>query len=171
MFNYLLGSIRGKKLAKLTAKLCGDIVNHFIISGLNIKLPDTAFIFKESYSLCLTFYAKANPTYNGALIITSKSILRDWLKHVIQSSTSNYDMTNALDSVIEELESYWKEWIRIVSEKNMDLVGKNTREWKFAVIQFFTERIFAYLDKEYAELPSDSSSFIETIAEDCIKGI
>jgi hypothetical protein len=157
MISYIRGSLKGKRLAGDTANLCKEIVNYLIKEKIGIQLPDTAYIFQESYTLCQLLHTKPkmNKTITGVMIETSKSILKEWLLKVFMDAKGNYDFNEGVDDVIKKFPTYTLNWAKELTNEHSDLIGKNINLWIPAITEQFINHIRSYIIKKFGEEPDN----------------
>jgi hypothetical protein len=157
MISFFRGSLKGRKLAKASSELCKDIVNFLINNHCAIKLPNTAYILQESYAIC-TFTVlrpSMNRTLSGAMTMTARNILKDWLLSVFSDAKSDYEFEKSVQSVIAELPNFFSEWAKILKGKHEDLVGKNIYQWLPAANDHFIDEISSYIYSNFDKKPDN----------------
>lgn len=166
----LKGTFRARKLAKETGRLCNDIVNYLITNGYHIKLPDTAYIFQESYSFCLFLLSKeSNLTLIGSMIYTAEEPLKEWLNKIFSQSNRDYDFNQSIETLFKELPKFYNIWITQLSERHKELIGQNIYSWAPSAIIYYMDSIDSYIHIKFENSPYDFKKFIYKIAENCAK--
>lgn len=157
MISYIKGMLKGRKLAMESAKLCKDITNFLITKGINITLPDTAYILKESYAICSLYIRRLNTNAKviGAMILFSQNILKDWLINVFSECDKAHDFNKGVDSVIQELPEFFVNWLKELAVNHSDLKGKDFYKWCPAANAQFLEHVSFHIYNKFGRTPED----------------
>ncbi len=157
MISYLRGYFKGKKLAEETGNLCREITNYLINNDFWIALPDTAYVFQESYALCSMLHTehKMNQTVRGVKVEISKSILREWLLKVFEEANKDLDYTEGVDEIIKKYPQYTLDWTKELTDAHSDMVGQNLDRWAPVICIQFIDHIHSYIDKEFGRVPDN----------------
>lgn len=171
MFSYLKGVGRGRKLARQSALLSKDIVNFLIMKSFQIQLPDTAYIFQESYAMCyfVLMGRVKNAEEAGSMILTSRPILKDWLLKVFSLADSDYDFGESVEAVVTGLSEFSDEWMKELSENHTDLVGEDTYKWIPAASAQFIEHVDFYIYDKFRRSPDKFYAVLGAMVTERIK--
>jgi len=171
MWKFIKGISKGNKLATHSSKICMDIINFLIRNGYDVRMPDTAAIFKESYSLCLfiSMRPNQNPDIFGSMIVQANSILQDWLVKVFKSSYQGYDFVDAVKGVIDSLPGYSDAWISDLTKNNQDKMGQSLDQWVPAAVSHFIINVEHWADIRFGHSPKNFAPTITAIIVDHIR--
>jgi hypothetical protein len=168
MLSYLTGTWRGRKLAAETGHLCKDIVNHLIAHGFDAKLPDTAYILKETYAICSLACLRPGMTAKkcGSIVVTAQDILKDWLETVFSQSDRDYDFSSSVEAVIEGLPQYFKEWVRQLTEKHSELIGGSISKWLPAAVSQYLINVGFYVHDRFGREPDNLTTVMNNMVSE-----
>ncbi|PIP20187.1 MAG: hypothetical protein COX40_06130 [Candidatus Omnitrophica bacterium CG23_combo_of_CG06-09_8_20_14_all_40_11] len=154
--------LKGRKLAMESAKLCKDITNFLITNGINITLPDTAYILKESYAISSLYIRKLNTNAKviGAMILFSQNILKDWLISVFSECDKAHDFNKGVDSVIQELPEFFVNWLKELAEDKSELKGGDFCKWYPAANAHFLGHVSFYIHSKFGRTPEKFEPFL-----------
>ena len=132
------------------------------MKNFQIQLPDTAYIFQESYAMCyfVLMGRVKNAEETGAMILTSQPILKDWLLKVFSLADSDYDFRESVEGVVAGLSEFSDEWMKDLRKNNADLVGKSIYKWIPAVTAQFIEHIDFYIQNQFSRSPDKFSAVL-----------
>lgn len=171
MFGNIAGILKGNKLADASARICQDVVNFLIRSGIELKLPNTAYILRESYCLCT--FAMMNPnssvTHKGAMAEQAKDILKDWLIDVFKNSSPEYDYEEGVEAEISELIPQFADWAEELHESHPELHGTPIRGWIQAAISQFITHVESYISEKHEHVPTNFSELLLTTATNSLR--
>jgi hypothetical protein len=168
MFKFLRlfkGIRRGNKLADESAGLCKDIVNWLLERGVQIRLPDTAVILRESYCLfALSMLRIERDDITHAMLFQSQDILKDWLCDVFSKAAENIDHKNSVNELMSTFTPRYKEWAEELMDINQELLGKNMSVWRPAAIDQFVYHVRWYLSEKNYDLPDELDAYLKNNA-------
>ena len=169
MFGYVKGIFRARKLAKSVDKLTQRVVNHLILRGIRIRLPDTAWILKESYAFCSCIrLKKASIEEHGMTAVLAMSLLRDSLIANFQPCYPEFDFEEGVDSVMKSLPNYFKTWTSQLATDYPELVGKPmTQIIHFAGLKY-AKSIREHILENYLFESDEFDEFLVRTVNDCI---
>ena len=173
MYKYIKGVYYGRRLSKSVASICRATTNQLIINGYDIKLPDTVKILQESYAFCFTISFKKvwEAREIGTTVEISKYLLKHWLLKVFQPSCPGINMIDSVESVIDDLSDYWRQWFEKLCMEHNDLQGKPIIEWIPSAISKFIIEIEFYISDRFSKTPEKFSEFLMLLAENSVKEI
>lgn len=171
MISHIKGMLKGRKLAMESAKLCKDITNFLITNGINITLPDTAYILKESYAISSLYIRKLNTNAKviGAMILFSQNILKDWLIGVFSECDKTHDFNKGVDSVIQELPEFFVNWLKELADDQSELKGGDFYKWYPAANAHFLGHVSFYIHSKFGRTPEKFEPFMLNLLNKMMK--